>query len=441
MRSASVRGRLTITYALATLALLLGSLLAMRGFAHGALQRAHEDAAQRSAALVRSFFRAELGEYRVMDVTLSHLAGELVFAGMTIEFLRPDGKTFATARQPLQDGRPRPPVVVRTEPLDRELAPGWNLRLTISTADLTAARARIDRFTRFAVPVAALLAALVAWFMTGRALSPAREMARAAARLKATDGGRLPIADSDDEFGRLGQAFNDLLGRLERALEHERRFLANAAHELRTPVARLLARTEAQRSTTSTDGDRATLAAVEDELRHTATVIDELLHLARADAGAMQIQRQDCFLDDVAADAMARLEPAARARSIVLDLGGLGEAPVVGDPHLLGQLVSVLVDNAIRYTPAGGRISIATTREGAFTVLRVDDSGPGIPRDEREEVFSRFGRGRIARQLRPEGTGLGLAIARSVAAAHGGTVIATDSPLGGARLEVTLPSG
>lgn len=439
MKRAGVRRRLTSWYAVATLALLLAALLAMRHFARRALMQEHETAVAGSASLVRSFFRAELAEYRQVDVTVSHLAGELVFAGMAIEFLRPDGTLFATARQPLAAATPRPPLVQRTQLLEPELAPGWRLQLTISTAGLEAARRTIDRVTLLSIPIAALVAALVAWWMTGRALAPVGTMAAAADKLQSASGARLPIANASDEFGRLGAAFNALLDRLDRALQEQRRFLADAAHELRTPVARVLSAVDERTTHPPSAHDREALTEVASELRRTAGVVDELLHLARADSGSMVPRRADLYLDDIVSDAVAHCAKSAQLKHQSIDLSGMTETPVRADAGLVQRLATVLIENASRYTPEGGTIRVGThPGPGGTATLVVEDSGPGVPAEEREAVFGRFVRGRTARQVAPEGAGLGLAIAQSIAAAHGATIAVDDSELGGARFTTTF---
>ncbi len=440
MSDAGVRRRLTGFYAAATFGLLLAALLVMRHVARRALLHEHEAAGLRSAALVRSFFRAELAEYRQVDVTISHLAGELVFAGMIIEFLRPDGSRFAIARQPLATAQPRPPVVMRTQALEERLAPGWRLRLTVSVADLDAALRGIDRLTLWSVVFAVVLATLVAWWMTGRALAPVAAMANAADRLDDPSGARLPVANPTDEFGRLGGSFNRLLDRLDRALRDQQRFLADAAHELRTPVARLLGASEAQLARPDATNARETLAEITTELRNTSGLIDELLYLARSDAGAVATAREKTFLDDLVSDAVARATRAAEARHQMIDASDLTETPLTGDPHQLVRLATVLIENAIRYAPDGGSIRVSTRLSEGEAVLVVEDSGPGVPSSEREDIFGRFVRGKQARTLAPEGSGLGLAIARTIVEAHRGTLTVDDSPLGGARFTARIPA-
>ena len=440
MKTTSVRQRLTATYALSTMALLLAAVLAMRSYARHALQHQHELATIRSTELVRSFFRAEMLEYTKAEYTVAHVASELVFAGMGIDFLQPDGKLFASARPRGHDRPPAPPVVQQTVPLDSALAPGWGLRLRISIADLTAARQRIDRLTLVAIPLAVLLAAALAWFMTGRALAPVAAMAEAAGRLGGDPSSRLPVSDPNDEFGRLGGAFNGLLQRLEGVLMQQRRFLADAAHELRTPIARMLGESEARLADQPSALDRESLVRIRGELHRTSHLVDELLHMAQSDAGATRLERESLYLDDVVADAIAPWERELARRQLQLDVAGLHEARTTGDRVLLHRMIGVLLDNAARYTPDGGRIAVSVRPLDGRASLTVEDSGIGIPVGERATVFERFGRGAEARQRAPEGSGLGLAIAAAIARQHGGNITVGDSTLGGARFDVTLPA-
>ena len=440
MNHARVRWRLTSWYALSTLTLLLLALVAMRSYARNALEQEHEIATARSMELVRSFFRAEIAEYHNISFTVSHVASELVFAGMRIDFLKPDGLVFASARRPTHASDPPPPMIERTVPLDTTLAPGWTLRVRISTADLYAARNRIDRLTLVSIPLAALLATVVAWFMTGRALAPVGAMAAAASRLEGDPAARLPIPNPRDEFGRLGGAFNGLLERLEGAVMQQRRFLADAAHELRTPLARMLSESEARLAAPPSGDDRDALTRIRDELHSTSRLVNELLHMAQSDAGAMHVDAQPVFIDDIVADAIAPWEPEMQRRQLALDLTGLAEARVHGDPILLQRLVGVLLDNAVRYTPDGGRVSVSVHYDNGRARLTVEDSGIGIPEAERAKVFERFGRGSEARRREPKGSGLGLAIAATIARQHDATITVTDSPLGGARFDVSFPA-
>jgi len=435
-----IRRRLTAWYAGSVLVLLLVSVLSMRALARRSLAVQHEDSVQRAIELVRSFFRAELSEYSRVDVTLAHISGELVFAGMGIEFLRPDSVFFNKARIPNRDAEPRPPIRQILVPLERRLAPGWMLRLHVSMADLTYARQRIDRATLVALPIAVALAALTGWLVTGRALRPVVLMADAAERIGARSmGARLPISDPGDELGRLGRRFNDLLDRLDGALAQQRRFLADAAHELRTPMARMMAEAESRLSGPASREDRESLTRILSDLRSASSLVDELMQLARADAGSVDAVMEVGYLDDVVSDALAPWEAEARRRGIALRLAELEEAPAHFDPKLVSRLLGVFVHNALQYTPLGGSVDVRVRLREGRAALEVDDSGIGIPAHERDRIFERFFRGEAARQRAPEGSGLGLAIAGWIAQQHRAKLEVEAGTFGGTLMRVTFP--
>lgn len=435
-----IRRLLTAWYAGSVLVLLLLTVLAMRGIARQALAHQHQQSVERSLELVRSFFRAELSEYRGVDVTVGHIAGELIFAGMGLDFLSPDSAHFASARKPRNGDPPRLPVRTYVVPLERDLAPGWMLRMTVSTADFVEARRRIDKATLVALPLSVALAALVGWLVTGRALRPVAVMAEAVERIDASKPTeRLPIADPQDELGRLGRRFNALLERLEEAMTQQRRFLADAAHELRTPMARMLGETETRLSAPPSLEDRHSVERIHDDVLRASALVDELMQLARADAGSIDAVLVPSYLDDVVSDAVVPFEAEARRRDITLDLTTLEEAPADLDPKLIERLVGVLLHNALQYSPEGARVEVHVTRGDHGATLRIADAGIGIPPDERARVFERFFRGAQARQRAPEGSGLGLAIARWIAGQHHATITVGDSALGGVEFRVTFP--
>lgn len=436
-----IRRRMTAWFAGSVFVLLLVSIVAMRGIARRALAVQHEDDVHRNIELVRSFFRAELSEYQQVETTLHHIAGELVFAGMEFEFLRPDSTVFASARLPSSEAAPRPPVRTYVVPLERDLAIGWEMRLRVSVADLDNARRRIDQATLIALPLAVALAALAGWLVTGRALRPVSEMAEAAERIDASaPSARLPIADANDELGRLGRRFNELLDRLDGALAQQRRFLADAAHELRTPLARMLGESETRLAQPpAASEDRQSVERIHDDLRRASSLVDELMQLARADAGSAEAVLQPAYLDDVVSDALSPWHAEARRHEIALEIPVLDECPVSCDPRLIHRLVGVLLHNALHYTPAGGRVEVRVLSRGGDRVLEVEDSGIGIPAEERDRIFERFYRGPAARQHAPEGSGLGLAIASWIAQRHGATIRVGEGHLGGALFRVLFP--
>ncbi|MDH4133061.1 MAG: HAMP domain-containing histidine kinase, partial [Gemmatimonadota bacterium] len=235
-------------------------------------------------------------------------------------------------------------------------------------------------------------------------------------------------------------AFNGLLDRLERALGQQRQFLADAAHELRTPIARLRSQLELAERPGSAPLTPEAIAGLHSDLERMAMMLDELLQLARVDAGERTLQPARLFVDDVAHEATAAWRAAAERRGLALEFEvPEQEVPLAADPVLLRRLIDTLLDNAIRYSSSGGRIEVTARAEGGYAVIDVADRGIGIPEDERARLFERFFRGRLGRQRAPDGSGLGLPIAQWIAERHGGRVELLPREGGGTVARVTLP--
>lgn len=437
----SIRARLTAWYAGSVLLILLAGTWAARSYMRQSLEGEFARSQEAAAVLVRGFFRAEVLEYRVIEGTIGHIVGELAIPDRHIHFVRPDGDDYVpppeirvmplpTLEAPLRE-------IVR--PLDPELAPGWQVRLTSSAAPLTRQLAAVDRGALLAIPLAVLFAVVLGWALTGRTLRPVAAMADAADRITADASGRLPIAAPGDELGRLGIRFNALLDRLDQALATQRRFVADAAHELRTPIARARGAGDLALSLPEGAEDRDALQRTQRELEVMSRLVDELLELARSDASRGGESLQRGFLDDVVADVAGRFDGLAKRNGVALGVDVPEEAPARMDAAALARLVGILVDNAIRYTPRGGTVRVAVRAEPTGAVLTVEDSGIGIPADDRPRLFERFFRGATARQLAPDGSGLGLPIARAIAERHGARIeIAAAEPTG-TRITVRFP--
>jgi signal transduction histidine kinase len=436
-----IRLRFTALYAATLLVVLLSAAVVLRFAIRATLEREFDESVRASGALVSQFFRTEVAEYLTIEATLAHITGELVFEDRAIVVLRPDGRAFDRASRAARSTRrelQRPIRSVRFA-LDRDLAPGWQVEVDASMANVRALQARIDRWFGVGIPLLVLCAAFAGWWLTGRTLRPVGLMADAAARIAPASGIRLPVDDAEDELGRLGVRFNALLDRLDGALAQQRRFLADAAHELRTPIARMRARVELALMEGAPSAD--TLQALDVELRAMTTQVDELLQLARADAAGDQAaaRLERIFLDDLVADEAPRWQPQADQRGVRVVVDTLEETPVQGDGVLLGRLIGILVDNALRYGHAGGVVQLAVRPEQGQARFDVDDDGIGVPEADRPHVFDRFYRGEQARHARPDGSGLGLAIAAWIVRQHGGTIDVGTSALGGARFTVRLP--
>jgi signal transduction histidine kinase len=336
-------------------------------------------------------------------------------------------------------------------PLDSARAPGWRVRVSATTASLDRPLARVDLWLAGALVASVVAAAAGGWWLAGRALRPIGAMAAATDRITAAGPGeRLPVANPHDELGRLGTRVNALLDRLDAALAQQRQFLADAAHELRTPIARMRSRvdlalqpTRPGRAGTSDADVRDTLNAIDRDLARTTVLVDELLQLARADAGVRRPALVPAFLDDVVMDALQTWHAAVERRGLRLEIESMEEAPAALDAVLVDRLVGVLLDNASRYTPAGGRVAVRVRRERGSAVLEVRDTGIGMSDDERARAFERFYRGERARALVPDGSGLGLPIAAWVADVHHAalTLVPNEAPNegGGTVARVVFP--
>ena len=227
---------------------------------------------------------------------------------------------------------------------------------------------------------------------------------------------------------------------VELTIEHMRRFMADAAHELRTPLTVLRSRAEIALQQSRAAGEyEQTLRGIELDARRLGTIIDDLLILARADAGERPIARERVFLDDLTLDAAGAARVVAQAKGVELELEEFGEAPVDGDPTLLRQLVMILLDNAVKFTARGGSVRVRVGESSDRPTLVVEDTGIGISAEQLPHVFERFYRGDPARSRgngSVDGAGLGLSIAKWIADAHNAEISVSSEPGAGTRVSV-----
>jgi two-component system OmpR family sensor kinase len=269
---------------------------------------------------------------------------------------------------------------------------------------------------------------LVGWRLAGVALLPTSEITEQAERIRAgTLSDRITAHADVQEFGRLVMVLNGMLDRLQGAFEGQRRFTADASHELRAPLNVLRGEIDvALRRDRSAAEYREVIERCREEVLRMGILVQDLLALARSDAGVLVGQNSEVDLCDLARRVAERHRPLAVEREVRVELNGTA-APLMGDPVVLERAVENLVVNAIRYSPRGGTVTIEVepSLEGQH-LLRVRDEGPGVPAEQGEHLFTRFFRGDPSRRrngaLPQEGTGLGLAIARAGAEAHGGTL-------------------
>ena len=316
---------------------------------------------------------------------------------------------------------------------------GTHLPATPATAALHAALAEnIARHLLHPLLFAVPGLAVAIWLAVGVGLAPLGRFAGEVEQRAPDNLAPLALARVPREVLPLQQALNALFARLRQSRELERRFTADAAHELRTPLAAI--RTQAEVALNADDGAQArrALANVVGGAERATRLVEQLLTLARLDPQTALERPQPIGLRALARDAVAAQAPSAARRNIDLGLLPGDERTVHGDPLLLAVLLRNLVDNAVRYTPPGGRVDLAVEEahaaRGGYPLLRVTDSGPGIAPAAREQAFERFHRGPDHRE---EGSGLGLSIVRRIAELHRATLTLDDGP-GGRGLTVRV---
>ncbi len=297
-------------------------------------------------------------------------------------------------------------------------------------------------------PLAALIPLLgvLIWHAVGVGLKPLNAMSRAVEKRRPDAMAPLAVANMPRELKPLGQSLNALLARLDEALAAQRRFTADAAHELRTPLAAVKLQAElAQRTAQGPERDAAfaSLSAGIDRATH---LVEQLLTMARLEPGAPARDARPVELAALVRDAVVTRAALADDKGIDLGVDHADASDVKGDAASLAMLIGNLLDNAIRYTPAGGRVDVSVDRDDTGTLLSVLDTGPGIPAAERERVFERFYRitdtaGSAKARGDAKGSGLGLSIVRRIAEAHGATVELAEGAGGcGLAVRVRFPA-
>jgi two-component system OmpR family sensor kinase len=278
------------------------------------------------------------------------------------------------------------------------------------------------------------LAAALLWWIVGRALRPLDALGAQLAQRQPTSLAPLALDRLPQEARPLVGALNDLLARLQAAFAQQRSLTADAAHALRTPLAAVTLQAQLARRAAEGPARDAALDRLEAGVKRAGHVVAQLLALARLDPDAARDPAASLDLALLAQEAAAEVGPLAERAQLDLEMNLPAAAPLHGHDSALRMAITNLLDNALRYTPAGGRVSVRLVEEAAGYRLAVSDTGPGLPADERERVFDRFYRGRDSAA---PGSGLGLAIVREVARLHGGRAWIEDNP-GGHGLTVLL---
>ena len=293
-----------------------------------------------------------------------------------------------------------------------------------------------------AYPAALALAGFGGMFLAGRALSPIDSITTAARNITAEDlSGRLDLQLPDDEVGRLARTFDDMIARLDDAFRRQRRFAADASHELRTPLTVIKGQIDVSlQRDREPEAYQGVLRDVNEEVDRLIRLAGSLLTLTRADGGQIPLTFEAVDVGDLVSGVVEQLRPAAGDRGVDLYLDAAPPVTVEADQDLLIQLMLNLLDNAIKYTPNGGRVHAGWETNAQSVELRVLDTGLGISPDDIPYVFDRFYRADKARSRAGGGAGLGLAISQWIAEAHGGSIRVVSAVGEGSTFTVSLPT-
>jgi two-component system, OmpR family, sensor kinase len=295
----------------------------------------------------------------------------------------------------------------------------------------------------FGLPFLLGIAGLGGYAVASRNLAPLRWMAEQARRITGNSlDTRLEIGDAAAELETLAASFNELLARLDQSFAAMKRFVADASHELRTPLAVIHGEADVALACDRPAGEyKQSLATILDESRRLSRLVDDLLNLARADAGGVRLQVAEFYFNDLLAECCRSLQALAAARKVTLECLPAEDVVFRGDEALLRRLVVNLLDNAIRYTPPGGRITATLEARGEEVWIRISDTGVGIAPEAASHIFERFYRADKARSRAEGGFGLGLSIVKWIAESHRGAVSVSSLPEEGSTFTVTLPRG
>ncbi len=309
-----------------------------------------------------------------------------------------------------------------------------------STRQIDQALQGLVRTLVIAVPLALAVAAGGGIFLARRALKPVDKIAQTAQEIEENDLSQRINVNTKDELGRLAATLNAMIERLERAFQRQKQFTSDASHELRAPLAVIEAESSLalQKERPPTDY-RQSLETISQESKQMSSLIEQLLTLARADAGKEQWNFTEVNLGTLITNLSADVEVLCQDKGLSCQLGQTQDLVIKGDEARLRELFMNLLDNAIRYTPAPGTVSISLRREGQMAIVAITDTGVGIPAEDIPFIFERFYRVDKSRSRVEGGTGLGLAICRYIAEAHGGKIEVESQVGAGSTFSVWLP--
>jgi heavy metal sensor kinase len=463
MRIRSIRTRLTLWYTglLTVTLLILGSLTygmlvysmsqevdtALRGVGNALSEQVRREAAVFFPAAVDEIFRRFFGVspvnryFQMLDPRgqrdpRTPTVGKIAPSRTALQNAARGIPTFETV-----EGITNHPVRVLTLPvLDGNRLINV-LQVGMSLENSYSVRRRFLFILAIVFPLALVLSGGVGWLLANRALAPVAHMTEATQRISAAHlAERLEETGTGDELDQLAVTLNAMLERLDNAFRQIRQFSADASHELQTPLTILKGELEvALRTPRSPEAYQQLLRSSLEEIDRITALVDGLMLLARADAGVLRMDHRPVDVDQLLYEVHGQMKVVADARHVALQLGPVEPAVLTGDYERLRRVLLNLVDNGLKYTPAGGTVTLALDHDDTSAYLRVSDTGIGISPEEQEQIFQRFHRSIESRSQDVGGSGLGLCIALSIAEAHGGTINIDSTPQHGSTFTVRLP--
>lgn len=317
------------------------------------------------------------------------------------------------------------------------------LAVAASMADEQALLAALRRAMLLSIPLALIVAALGGYVLARKSLAPVTQMSAKAREIGAANlGERVAVGNPGDELGELAQTFNGLLERLEESFASQRRFMADASHELRTPVAILQGELDVALSRDDRDARdyRDSLAVMRKTISRLTRIIRDVFLLARSDTGQYPVRRERFYVEEVVAGTAQEFRTLAAENRVTFREEHGSDIAIVGDEDLIHRLLGNLIDNAIRHTPPDGSVTVRCFANAPWARIEVTDTGNGMPAQVRERVFDRFFRGETSeRSGGRSGAGLGLPIARWIAETHGGRLDVERSDATGTTFVALLP--
>lgn len=293
----------------------------------------------------------------------------------------------------------------------------------------------------FLIPFAFLVALVGGWFLTSRSLKPVDDITNAVRRITLRNLGQtLPVAEPEDELGRLSTTFNEMIGRLKTSVEKMKQFAADASHELRTPLTIMRGEIEVMlRSKKVNHSTKKLLQSMNEEIVRLSAIVDGLMLLIKAEEERMTLHFHHLKLDQLLSDLAVDASYLAKPKNIVVILQKNEPTTIMGDEERIRQLFRNLIDNAVRYTSRRGKITLSLVHQNGKALVRIADTGIGIPKKDLPKIFDRFYRSSTGEKFSVDGSGLGLSIARWIAQAHDAEIHVSSQPRKGTTFTVEFP--